>query len=679
MTVITDKLEPAPRPPLHDPFLQAKRAVRSRKWVDAQQLFVDAEHAGAVLDPQARLLRTVADLWVGGPADYGVALARLDPAWIGDAQDVGDLKRLLISPLVQQSRLADAILAQRVLVVAQPGDLAARTLLARYQGKVGDWVSSAATLEEAAPRDDADPELAAQLIQTYLQAGQVSKAAHWARRAEHHVPAHLGLAFVILTALMRAGDSAAAVTLADRINPLVVEEARLLGAMVEAYLAQGQGFVAIEKGEAAIEARQDGVSLRLQLARAYLETLGVRDAQRKAIGHLQAAREQDSDNLRIVSLLGETLLRFGRFPEAVEALAKAYAMKPASSQVRALLARALKYDGQHAEAAAHFRGLAEKGRTHEPWARFATGALLQAGRHDEAKLLYNGYLHNRRATLTNDLQQGLDALWARTDKARIPQARLDWAWSLADQVRYPDRAAWERRAKWGYLADHLLLDWLECRDDRIEDAMHLLADLDETDRFFQTIDMTRGIVVATAHIGPLYAGPMILELLGLPAKWLASTPNVGDASYADSLISTSDQTEAQVVKASLKALGKAGLVSLALDGASNPAAPRIMFQGQEMTYSSFAARITHRSQVPSLFYAPAWVDGKVSIILRPMPPVEPEEDVASFAGRWRKAYLEHLLDYLRGPPENLRLAGGMWRHIRKSKDQLSEFVDAEQY
>jgi hypothetical protein len=105
-------------------------------------------------------------------------------------------------------------------------------------------------------------------------------------------------------------------------------------------------------------------------------------------------------------------------------------------------------------------------------------------------------------------------------------------------------------------------------------------------------------------------------------------------------------------------------VVIAVDGAINLAAPRIQFEGQEMTYSSFAARTAHRMNVPSVFAAPKWEGDRIGFVIVPLPAAEEEEDADDFAERWKDAYLAALRDYLGGPPENLRLSGGLWRHIR---------------
>jgi lauroyl/myristoyl acyltransferase len=162
----------------------------------------------------------------------------------------------------------------------------------------------------------------------------------------------------------------------------------------------------------------------------------------------------------------------------------------------------------------------------------------------------------------------------------------------------------------------------------------------------------------------MYAGPLALELMGLKSRWLASTPSVARTAYANSLISTSDQDDMQVARAFMLSLRKGYSVVVAVDGAINLAAPRIPFEGQEMTYSSFAARTAHRVGVPSAFCAPRWEDGRIGFVIEAMPDPLPDEDADSYADRWRAAFLGSLRRYLGGAPENLRLSGGLWRHIR---------------
>src|SRR5690606_32512117 len=147
-------------------------------------------------------------------------------------------------------------------------------------------------------------------------------------------------------------------------------------------------------------------------------------------------------------------------------------------------------------------------------------------------------------------------------------------------------------------------------------------------------------------------GLLAMELVGIPSRWLATAPSIARTSYSEALISTADQTEAQVAKACMRAIQSGYVLCLAVDGAANPAAPRTTFEGQEVTYSSFASLLAHRLGVPSVFYAPRWEEGKVAYTLEMLPAVDPGEDAQSYSQRWQKAYFERLREHLAGEPEN---------------------------
>jgi len=51
-------------------------------------------------------------------------------------------------------------------------------------------------------------------------------------------------------------------------------------------------------------------------------------------------------------------------------------------------------------------------------------------------------------------------------------------------------------------------------------------------------------------------------------------------------------------------------------------------------------------------------------VLERLPDAQEGEDEEVFGDRWREAFLQSLRGFLGGAPENLRLSGGIWRHIR---------------
>lgn len=593
-------------------------------------------------------------------------MAALKPALSRVADGWRDVRRLLVSPFVREGRFAPAIAALEVLAEAYPSRADDRRLLASLLGRTEQWDRAIAHADAAAGIEPDDVSLHAARIQLRVQAGRVAEAAGVARATVGLAQREPGDAYAWMLAFTRNGDVADAAGIAAALEPDALPNERVATMAVRALLEDGRVAAAIRLGDAALGAGHDCAALRSSLGLAHLRRGSEEDRKTHALTHFEAGLKTSPADVRLLTLYGETLLRAGRPKEAVAPLEQAISLAPDLEQTRALYARALRYTLQYDKAADQMMALVEKSPDKLLWQRAAIGALSQAGRKDEAETLYEQYVAKRGAHLPDTFQAALDQLQERLHTAPIPQARLDWAWSLRGDAN-ADRAEWERRARWGHLVDHLLYDWLECREDRAEEAMQVLGELDTGERFFAPLLAAgRGVVVATAHVGPMYAGLMALELLGIPSRWLATAPSVAQSSYATALISTADQTEAQVAKACMRALGSGYVLCLAIDGAANPAAPRTTFEGQDVTYSSFASHLAHRLGVPSVFYAPRWENGQVAYTLEMLPAVEPGESADAYSLRWQKAYFERLREHVAGPPENLRLSGGIWRHVQSA-------------
>jgi tetratricopeptide (TPR) repeat protein len=620
-------------------------------------------------DVATRLLDVIRE--IRSAADPALEMVRLDPTLVQAADGGREVRRLLVSPFVREGALAPAIAAMEVLVAAYPSRAEERRLLASLLGRTEQWARAIAEADAAAGIEPDTTALHAARIQLRLQAGQVAQAAAVARATAGMAASEPGEAYFWMMAFMRNGDTAEAARTAAALDPRRLPNERVAAMAVRALFEDGRTDAAIGLGDAALAAGHDCAALRTQLGLAHLRRGTEEDRKVHAVAHFETALKASPSDVRVLSLYGETLLRAGRYKDALAPLKQAIDLAPELEQTRVMYARALRYSAQYADAAEQLVKVLEQSPDKLLWQRAAIGALSQAGRKQEAEALFEQYLSKRSEQLPETFQEALAQLDKRLDTAAIPQARLDWAWSLRGNTAM-DRAQWERAARWGHLVDHLLFDWLECREDRVEEAMTLLGELDTAERFFAPLLASgRGVVVATAHVGPMYAGLMALELVGIPSRWLATAPSIARTSYAEALISTADQTEAQVAKACMRALGSGYVLCLAVDGAANPAAPRTTFEGQEVTYSGFAAHMAHRLGLPSVFYTPRWENGLVTFTLEMLPKAEPGEDADAYAQRWQQAYFEKLREHLAGPPENLRLSGGIWRHV-KSPDRSAQ-------
>jgi tetratricopeptide (TPR) repeat protein len=551
------------------------------------------------------------------------------------AEAIALLDRLLESPLagprdaleraklLEQAGDARAIVAY-VDLVQQAADVSATVFgMARLlQARENERAAALAHNWPCWPRDDRLITLAAQ---AFMRGGNPDAAldvldrcgrADIAAQAEVHV-----------RLLNRAGRYEEAAALAKRAGKLGVDS----------QIVRVERAVALER----VEQRHEAVA-------AFAEVL-----------------DHEPDNVRALLRRGELNLMLGNVRLAQDDLAAALRHGPHLNKARVAYARSLKAAGEYGQAAELLVEALEQEPNNEGIRKLAVAGLNQAGLLDEAVALYDTLIQRRSQALPADFSAGIQALWQSFDTVHIPIERLDWAWKLRDAEAWTDRAEWERRAKWGVLADKLFYDWLECRTDRLEETLPLMDDVGSTEHEVRPLlARGRGLIVASAHIGPMFAGPLALELLGYDNVWLASVPSLPTIGFFERLISTADQTEGQVVRRSVRALARGKVLTVAVDGAMSMAAPRITFEGQSITYSSFAARLSFKQRAPSIFAMPRWTEGRVGFHICPMPDPAGASDIDSFLVAWRRAYLGHVREALRDAPENLRLSGGLWRDVR---------------
>jgi len=650
-----------------DPFSAARSLIRASKWHEGLEAAAQEQAAGQEPDAKVQLLIALARLRVGA-----LSADAISPALVREADGRRDLRMLAISPFLRAGQIdAAGVLLDHLIEALAPlaEDYTQRAGVRARQRRWDEAIADADRAQQLVGAVGGQLAIASS-IQYRLQGGRIEEALTLVRGLGSVPPDEERLTAIMLAVLLRGQAFAEAADLAGKVDPETVTIASLAGYLVQALFRDARHAAAIMLGDALLRNGIDGAMLRSHLGQAWLASGAPRERADRATAHFEAGLVLAPNDVQMNAALGDILLRAGKIEAALPYLAKTCELQPKLAQVRALYARALKQAGRYEEAAASFRQLltlvpGDGGR----WQRFAAGALAQAGHREEAADLFDAYVAKRRVALPDTFDVGLDALWGRLDEAKIPQGRLDWAWSLRNPASTLDRAEWERRAKWGHLADHYLLDWLECRDDQVHEAMaHFANELDFLEDFtagMRALAPGKGVVYASAHIGAMYFGPLSLELVGERSRWLASTPSVARTSYAESLISTSDQTDTQVARAFMRALGQDNIVVVVVDGAINLAAPRVQFEGREVTYSQFASRTAYRMGSPSAFVAPVWrPDNRLGFVLKALPMPEAQESANDYAARWQAAYFGHLRMFLAGEPQNLRLSGGIWRLIR---------------
>lgn len=581
------------------------------------------------------------------------AIAALD---LSDAAVYRLVRSSIVRPLMEDGRDRDAAEVLALLVASPAANRKDRTT---YASLVWEHDRDAARpLFDDLVRNHEDDASGIAVVLTRLL-----KAKEFARAADHaegfrHWPVDGRLTAKALAALMRDNRTDTAFALlddrGDKTDMVQLEPwLKLLNSreMFEEVL---------DLAPALDDPAADSAGVHIEVGDALLSLT----RREEAVERYGRALEIDPDSARALTRRGETLLTLNDYRAARIDLARALELAPHLNHLNVWLARALKGAGEYDRAADLMVTACLNEPESETLRRDAASALSQAGRQDAAMRLYDHLLKTRDAGLPSDFDSGLKALWQRVDELDIPKARFDWAWQFRDPARFPDREEWERRGKWGLLADRLIYDWLECRMEEAGQVLEKVCELDPLQRLVQPlVDQGRGVIFASAHIGAMFTGPLALELLGFENRWMASTPGLPSVSFNRQLISTSDQTEAQVARQAVRALAQGATLTIAVDGRMSTGAPRIAFEGQEITYSAFAARLAYKQKAPSVFAVPQWRDGTIEFHLAKLPYPREGESLEEFTARWREAYLDELRIVLSAAPENLRLAGGIWRHI----------------
>lgn len=645
-----------------------RRATPLRGRRELQALARNSEW-GAILraaserpdDPEARAFAVVAVAHFGRFAEIDRAALT---GFLGSAENRAIVRRFGAIELERAGRLNEAVAVTQALADAAPDSVEERLALVRVLRIAGRPEAAEAEIERIGALNPAA--VAAPRITRRLQDKRIAEAAELARASASQCCDDPRLALLCITALVRDGDAAGAVAIIDALGDSIVDPALACAAHAAMMLARRAG--ASLRLTLRVLAIQPTPRLHLAAAEAMLALDKPRE---EVVVQLEAARAGAAADPMILKPLGEALMSLARYAEAAEALAAATAAAPQNRDARLLQVRALRFARRFDEAAdlmmttrAEFEGSAG-------WHRDAAGALLLAGRGEEASAVYAEGLARRRGGLAGDLATQLDRLQQTDEPRLIPRARLDFAWKIATRVlgRVPsaDRSAWERAARWGLRADKAILDWLECRPEQTNEVVRLF-DLpqDEIAAAFRILDVKRGLLFASAHVGPIYAGPVVLKAAGFPFRLVASTPRVSAAHYVTDLISTVDSSEASVVRNILATLGEGKVVTIAVDGAMSPSTPRTIWEGASVTYSDIVAALSLRLRTASIFAQPYWRDGRIAFDLQPLPFPREGETAEDFYPRWREAYFGHVGRYFTRGPENLRLSGGVWREIAAS-------------
>lgn len=575
------------------------------------------------------------------------------------------IRRDVLRPLLGEKSTEAVPILQR-LIQSEPSRTRERCELASMylrNGQTDNAVEEIIRAHKLAP-DNAD--IAAQALQILLGANKNSDAAELAIQLKRLWPTNGRLADMATRALARGGMAEQALEAAVHSIALNKENTAVLAkaaAVLNSFGRASEASKAFDKlGERIVA---DEAAL-FELGRSgYL--LDKRSPA--ALTLLQHAHVLAPTNKRYADLLSRALLSNGRAAEAVEIIEKTKCMDTGTA-ARLHYARGLKSVQKHEQAAVEISKVLALDPDNLATQRYAAGMLMMAGRENEARDIQLQSRNARRIKLPETFAKGLELIEQRLDQAAIPQGRFEWAWQqlINTGAVPPSRKTWEATIRRNNLTDYFIIDWLECHPQKRNEVVDFIDGLEDASLALNAeLSKGKGVILAGAHIGALFAAPAAMSGASIKASWVASTPNFdGPGKFDDEfgeIISTTTTSTAGLGKRIISALKQGRVVSIAIDGAGGNNYPQFQLFDRKICLSDFAPRLAFKYGTTCFFSNLEWHDGRIKVRLERLPQSLKNEEEGPFIARWVKAYLNHVEAVFRTNPENLRLSGGFWSSI----------------
>jgi tetratricopeptide (TPR) repeat protein len=583
--------------------------------------------------------------------------------------------RARASRLVKAGQLEPAAEALAELVGSFPDDV---SLLASYSNvllKLERWPAAAATaarVDALSPRNAATATRALRLL---LRAADLTGAVEVAERCRDLWSEDPTLALLSARALAENGEALQALELLRSTLRLAPELPKVWHEAIKAAQAVNDQTGAFDLALEGAQRHPEDSRLQKQALRL---ALTVDDERADLLVLARSAARLAPDDPYVHRLAGHAYGRTGRWSEAINHYQKAAELAPSSLSALSVLFNAserAKDFERAADTAAQMTELqADDPRS---WRKLAE-ANWRAGREAASRAAFDHSVALRDPDMPDDLASGLRAFRRKPGSLRMPDARLDWAYSVhvATHKGTPtDRETWDRAAHWGCNAHRLLLDWQEVRPER-HDELARLVDLRGLELLETSVRHGKGAFLAIGHLGPVLAISAVLYRYGLPFRWLSDIPGFPGGPLYERLISVK-YARSRAALAGVHAALTSGQIVVAAMDLDRRREPQTDFFGQKICVNQTAARMVHWVGAAPLFLDGRWDGNRIVFNILPMVAPQNGESADAYLVRWKADYLHKLADIMSSAPENLYCPGGLWTGIGSQGVQRNEEVASD--
>lgn len=552
-------------------------------------------------------------------------------ATLATREDEPMITKLLYSRTLQRRGKHDEALAvARDVAAAHPKNLRAQSQLASALIKAARFADAGALLARLTEEFPDDAKLHALRGEASLKAGDAEQAVQSIARAREIDPGDTDNVLLEIVALTASDKPARARKLAQDIDTT-----RLASYFHDVIVSRGKAgrkeeAMALAKGACAVV--PDAVALRAYYADRLLASGKPKDAL-AALDENTVARE---------AMTPDHALRFvkGR-------------------------ARALQTMGEREAAIGEYKAVLALDADDEDALRELYVLNQQLGRSDEMRQ-YGKRLSSAGAkAMPATLAEGLAAIG--TGKAaggKISQAKLDWAWEIADQSKW-NYDEWLKAVEWGRQADLLMRAWWLNLPER-SGEIDALIDKPGADGALEQLAPDARCLIVTTHLGPMAGNVRYMQTCGRPFRGFGfggPDPVTGDG--PPMRIAANSANPGAALRALVEEIQKGTAIGFAQDSPDLDANLRLDFLGRSITMSTLVPRLIAKHETASVWCQAKWRGKRIAVETERLPDPKPGEAVDDWCRRWCEAYLAKIAAVMRGAPENLTLGQGIWLNVEQ--------------
>lgn len=566
---------------------------------------------------------------------------------------------------------------------------------ARAMIKARDWAGAERLLATLATREGEPMTTKLLYSRTLQRRGKHDEALAVARDIAAEHPKNLRAQAQLANALIKSGRFGDAGQLLARLTEEFPEDGKMHALRGEASLKAGDAEQAVQSIARAREidpSATDNVLLEIVALTAAGKPGRVRklmpdvDTQRLAsyfqdviLAYGKSGRKDDAlalaeaacthvpDAVALRAYWADRLIASGRSKDALAALDANTVARDKMSPDHALRfvkgrARALQTMGEREAAIGEYKAVLALDADDEDALRELYVLNQQLGRSDEMRQ-YGKRLSGAGAkAMPATLAEGLAAIGTAKTAAKISQAKLDWAWEIADQKKW-DRDEWLKAVEWGRQADLLMRAWWLNMPER-SGEIDALIDKPGADGALEQLPADARCLIVTTHLGPMAGNVRYMQTCGRAFRGFGfggPDPVTGDG--PPMRIAANSANPGAALRALVEEIQKGTAIGFAQDSPDLEANLRLDFLGRSITLSTLVPRLIAKHETASVWCQASWRGKRIAIETERLPDPKPGEPIDDWCRRWCEAYLAKIAAVMRGAPENLTLGQGIWLNV----------------